>query len=94
MSHNALPPFPLPGAPRQAMLVEPRHIEMREFEPQHPGPGEILLKVKCALSCGTDLKTYRRGHPLLKFPMPFGHEFSGVVAEVGAGVDRFKPGDD
>jgi L-iditol 2-dehydrogenase len=81
-------------SPRQVVLVEPRHFEMRQFQPQHPGPGEVLLKVKCALSCGTDLKFYRRGHPLFKFPMPFGHEFSGVVAEIGAGVDRFKPGDD
>ena len=84
----------MPEGPRQVVLVEPRHFEMRALKPQHPGPGEILVKVKCALSCGTDLKFYLRGHPLFKFPMPFGHEFSGVVAEVGADVDRFKPGDE
>jgi L-iditol 2-dehydrogenase len=85
---------PTPCAPRQAVLVEPRRFEMREFKPHHPGPGEILLQVKCALSCGTDLKFYRRGHPLFKFPMPFGHEFSGVVAEIGPGVEGFRPGDE
>jgi L-iditol 2-dehydrogenase len=79
--------------PRQAMLIEPGRLELREFSPPHPGPGAILLEIKCALSCGTDLKTYRRGHPLWKLPVPFGHEFSGVVAEVGAGVDRFEVGD-
>ena len=79
--------------PRQAMLIEPGRLELREFSPPHPGPGAILLEIKCALSCGTDLKTYRRGHPLWKLPAPFGHEFSGVVAEVGAGVDQFKLGD-
>jgi len=80
--------------PRQAMLLAPGTIELRDFAPVHPGPGEILLQVRCALSCGTDLKTWRRGHPLWDFPLPFGHEFSGVVAEVGAGVSAFKPGDE
>jgi len=82
------------AAPRQVVLVEPRHFELRQAPAPHPGPGEVLLEVKCALSCGTDLKFYRRGHPLFSFPMPFGHEFSGVVAEVGAGVDTFRPGDE
>jgi L-iditol 2-dehydrogenase len=82
------------AAPRQAVLIEPRHFELRAAAREHPGPGEILLQVKCALSCGTDLKFFRRGHPLFSFPMPFGHEFSGVVAEVGAGVEGFKPGDE
>jgi L-iditol 2-dehydrogenase len=79
--------------PRQAMLIEPGRLELRDFSPPHPGPGAILIEIKCALSCGTDLKTYRRGHPLWKLPAPFGHEFSGVVAEVGAGIDQFKVGD-
>ena len=79
--------------PRQAMLIEPGRLELREFAPPHPGPGAILLEIKCALSCGTDLKTYRRGHPMWKLPAPFGHEFSGVVAEVGEGVEQFKVGD-
>jgi len=78
---------------RQAILVEPRRIELREWSPVAPGPGEMLLQVRCALSCGTDLKTYRRGHPLWPTPTPIGHEFSGVVAEVGHGVSAFKPGD-
>jgi L-iditol 2-dehydrogenase len=85
---------PIAAAPRQALLVEPRHFELRDTAVQHPGPGEVLLQVKCALSCGTDLKFYRRGHPLFSFPIPFGHEFSGVVAEVGPGVEAFRPGDE
>jgi L-iditol 2-dehydrogenase len=79
--------------PRQAVLIKPGRLELREFSPPHPGPGALLLEIKCALSCGTDLKTYRRGHPMWKLPAPFGHEFSGVVAEVGTGVDQFKVGD-
>ncbi|MGO9602901.1 MAG: zinc-binding dehydrogenase [Candidatus Binataceae bacterium] len=80
--------------PRRAMLVAPGRLEMRDFVPSHPGAGEILLQVRCALSCGTDLKAWRRGHPLWKMPTPFGHEFAGVVAEVGLGVIEFAPGDE
>jgi L-iditol 2-dehydrogenase len=79
---------------RQAMLVEPGRMELRDFTPPHPGPGEVLLQIKCALSCGTDLKAYRRGHPMWPMPAPFGHEFSGVVAEVGEGVEDFRVGDE
>lgn len=57
-----------------------------------PGPGEVLVRIRAALTCGTDLKTYRRGHPKLSFG-PFGHEASGVVEKVGAGVVGFKPSD-
>ncbi|HEX4209468.1 MAG TPA: alcohol dehydrogenase catalytic domain-containing protein [Candidatus Binataceae bacterium] len=78
---------------RQAMLLEPGRLELRAYNPPHPGAGAVLIKVACALSCGTDLKTFRRGHPMWHLPTPFGHEFSGVIAEVGESVDAFKPGD-
>jgi L-iditol 2-dehydrogenase len=78
---------------RQAFLVRPRELELRDFQPPHPGPGAVLIEVKCALSCGTDLKAFRRGHPKWPMPTPLGHEFSGVVVEVGDGVDNFKIGD-
>jgi L-iditol 2-dehydrogenase len=79
---------------RQAMLVEPGRLELRDYTPPRPGVGELLLEVKCALSCGTDLKTFRRGHPLWKLPTAFGHEFSGTVIEAGAGVTAFEVGDE
>jgi L-iditol 2-dehydrogenase len=81
------------GRARQAVLQAPGRLELREFEPPGPGPGELLIEVKCALSCGTDLKTYRRGHPLFPMPTPLGHEFSGVVVERGEGVEDFAVGD-
>jgi len=81
------------GRPRQAVLVAPGRLELREFEPPSPGPGAVLIAVKCALSCGTDLKTFRRGHPMFHLPTLFGHEFSGVVVEIGEGVHNFKIGD-
>jgi L-iditol 2-dehydrogenase len=79
---------------RQAVLVEPGRMEIRDYERPRPARGEMLIRIRCALSCGTDLKAWRRGHPLWKMPTPFGHEFAGVVEEVGEGVDAFKPGDE
>jgi L-iditol 2-dehydrogenase len=78
---------------RQAVLVEPGRLELRDYIAPHPAPGELLIQIRCALSCGTDLKTFRRGHPVWKLPMPFGHEFSGVVLEAGNGGTAFKAGD-
>ena len=79
---------------RRAILLAPGQLELRDFDPPHPGPGEVLLEVRCALSCGTDLKAWRRGHPMWPMPTPLGHEFSGVVAEVGAEVSEFEVGDE
>ncbi len=58
-----------------------------------PGEGELLIKVMAALTCGTDLKAFVRGHSLIPMPGPFGHEFSGVVVEKGKGANKFRPGD-
>jgi L-iditol 2-dehydrogenase len=79
---------------RQAALIEPGRLELREVALPRPGPGEVLLQIKCAVTCGTDLKAYRRGHPMWRLPTPFGHEFAGIVAEAGPGVDNFRPGDE
>jgi len=58
-------------------------------------PGEIVVRVAAALTCGTDLKVYRRGYHarMLKPPMLFGHELAGFVAEAGPGVANFNVGD-
>lgn len=77
---------------RQAHLVEPRRIELVTRPVPAPGPGEVLLKVRAALTCGTDLKTYRRGHPKVPFG-PFGHECAGDVVAVGRGVRGVREGD-
>ena len=57
--------------------------------------GEILIRVKAALTCGTDLKAYRQGHPVMlgeTYPVAFGHECAGIVEEIGPGVKNFKKG--
>lgn len=78
----------------QSLLAEPGRIIVKETETPSPRRGEILVQVRAALTCGTDLKAFRRGHPAIPMPGPFGHEFSGTVAARGAGVRRFKEGDD
>ncbi len=54
----------------------------------------MLIKIGTALTCGTDVKTYKRGHPLLlqHIPTLFGHEYAGTIEEVGVGVEAFEPG--
>ncbi len=76
---------------RQAVLRGPRALDLVDLPVPLPGPGEVVVRIKAALTCGTDLKTYRRGHPRLAFG-PFGHEGTGDVASVGEGVDGFAPG--
>ncbi len=51
------------------------------------------MRVRAALTDGTDLKAYRRGHPQMPMPTRFGHEFSGDVAAVGDGVTAWREGD-
>lgn len=60
-----------------------------------PARGEVVLKIEAALTCGTDVKTLRRGHPVMipVVPTVFGHEFAGTVAAVGAGVTTVREGD-
>ena len=57
-------------------------------------PGEVVVKIKAALTCGTDFKAYRQGHPVLmaRTPSPFGHEMAGIISEVGAGVNALREG--
>jgi len=76
-----------------SILVGPGKIDLSEVEMQKPSHGEILVKIEAALTCGTDLKAFLRGHALIPMPGVFGHEFSGVVAEAGKGIRRFKEGD-
>lgn len=75
------------------LLTAPGRIELRELPSPVPGPGEMVVRIAAALTCGTDLKAWRRGHPKIPFPSPFGHEFSGIVSAVGEGVRAFSPGD-
>jgi L-iditol 2-dehydrogenase len=76
------------------IIIKPGIIELQDIKTPGPSHGEILVKIKAALTCGTDLKAFRRGHPMIPMPGIFGHEFSGIVADVGKGVKGFKEGDE
>src|SRR4051812_28545220 len=80
---------------KAAMFYGPGDLRIQDVPAQEPGPGEMLVDVKAAATCGTDLKSYRRGHPKLfpVLPSRFGHEFAGVVSGVGDGVTDFAVGD-
>ncbi len=74
-------------------LIRAGEFELREIDIPKPSHGEMLIKICAALTCGTDLKAYKYGHPMIKIPSMSGHEFSGVVARLGNGVKGFKKGD-
>jgi len=73
----------------------PKDIRFEEVMVRPPRDGEVVVKIMAALTCGTDVKTFRRGHPVLikNIPSGFGHEFSGIVEKVGKGVTEFTSGD-
>ncbi|HEY8724915.1 MAG TPA: zinc-binding dehydrogenase [Gaiellaceae bacterium] len=66
---------------KAALLYAPGDLRVEEVPRPVPGPGDVLVEIEVALTDGTDLKTFNRGHPLLarESPAPFGHEFCGIV---------------
>ena len=77
---------------KSIVIQRPNEIALVERELPAPGPGELVIRVMASGICGTDLHIYR-GEYLGKYPVIPGHEFAGVVTEVGGGITRFKPGD-
>ncbi len=79
---------------KAAMYYDIGDVRYEETDIPEIGPGELLVKVGTALTCGTDVKTYKRGHPILikHTPALFGHEYAGTIEEVGEGVKDFESG--
>ncbi len=77
----------------RAVLYKEMDLRVEEAPIPEITDGEVLVKNVISTTCGTDVKTYKRGYPLLTPPHPFGHEYSGVIAAVGKGVKGFKEGD-
>ena len=75
----------------QAWLDAPRALRLQDAPIPVPNAGEVVVRVRVALTCGTDLKTYRRGHAKLPFGR-FGHEGAGEVVAVGDGVSHLQVG--
>lgn len=77
-----------------AVLYGKEDIKIERVPIPSLGEGEILVKVRAALTCGTDLKVYRRGYhaKMLVPPALFGHELAGEIEEIGPGVSSFRTG--
>ena len=74
----------IPSVCRAAVLEKAGRIVIREFPVRPPGPGELLVRVE---GCGTDVHEYR-GDPMGLAPVILGHEGTGEVVAMGAGVER------
>jgi len=68
------------------------HVELKDVPVPAIGPGEVLIEVKAAGICGTDLHIYHDEFPYWP-PVTLGHEFAGVIAEAGKDVADWKAGD-
>ncbi|WP_018924608.1 zinc-binding dehydrogenase [Salsuginibacillus kocurii] len=68
------------------------HLEIQDKPEPEAGRGQVKIEVKCAGVCGSDIHTYE-GHYKVATPVTLGHEFAGVVVDVGEDVTEFKTGD-
>ena len=80
---------------RAQVFHGPGDLRFEEIPIPEPEPGGVVVRVEAALTCGTDVKTLRRGHPVMipHVPTVFGHELAGVVTAVGRGVSSIREGD-
>jgi L-iditol 2-dehydrogenase len=80
---------------RAAVLRGQEDLRIEDVPVPIAAPGELVLRVGAALTCGTDLKVFRRGYhaKMLTPDHLFGHELAGTVVEVGDGVATFSVGD-
>ena len=79
---------------KAAMFYGGKDIRVEKMPDPVPGHGEVLVKIEAAGICGSDLHGYRvrPEHPWFPYPHTDGHELSGIVAELGPGVSKFKIG--
>jgi L-iditol 2-dehydrogenase len=77
-----------------AVLYGKEHLQVEPVAVPQIGSGDILVKVKVALTCGTDVKVFRRGYHarMIVPPAVFGHELAGDVVAAGPEVTKFKIG--
>jgi L-iditol 2-dehydrogenase len=72
---------------RAALLFGDEDLRVLDVEDPVPGPGEVLVRIEAATTCGTDVKTWKRGHPLISdYPARFGHEMAGRREDTGEHV--------
>src|SRR5437660_944070 len=77
---------------RGAVLNAPRDIRFVEREdPRIMQPSDAIIRMSAACVCGSDLWDYRGANPFTE-PRPMGHEYCGIVEEVGSAVSSVRPG--
>ena len=77
-----------------AVLYGKEHLQVEPVAVPTIGSGDILVQVKVALTCGTDVKVFRRGYHarMIVPPAVFGHELAGDVVAIGEDVTNFAVG--
>ena len=80
---------------KAAVLYGKEDVRVEDIQPQALKPGEVRIQIEAALTCGTDLKVFRRGYhaKMIVPPAVFGHELSGIVSEVNNPQSAVKVGD-
>ncbi|MDU4959095.1 MAG: zinc-binding alcohol dehydrogenase family protein [Sporomusaceae bacterium] len=79
---------------KQLVTQKPHQLVMCEApRPEIGQAGEVLVKVKAAGICGSDVHIYHGTSPVATYPRVMGHEVVGVVEQIGDGVTKVKPGD-
>src|SRR5438477_5336095 len=75
---------------KAAILYGKEQIKIEEVAPHTLQPGEVRIDIRAALTCGTDLKVFKRGYhaKMLVPPAVFGHELAGVISQVSPGARK------
>jgi propanol-preferring alcohol dehydrogenase len=73
--------------------IEENPLLLSEVPNPKPGPGEILIRVKCCGICHTELHTVEGELADVKFPITPGHQVVGIVEKRGKDASRFSPGE-
>lgn len=76
-----------------ALLCRPYQLELVDRPVPRPGPNEVLIRLRAAGICGSDIHGLAGEHPLMTLPRVLGHELAGLVEGVGSEVTRVSPGD-
>lgn len=75
---------------KAAVLYGKEQVRIEDIEPRSLQPGEVRVRIEAALTCGTDLKVFKRGYhaKMIVPPAVFGHELAGVIVDVAAGAEE------
>jgi L-iditol 2-dehydrogenase len=80
---------------RAAILHGKEQVRVEDIEPRPLGAGEVRVRIEAALTCGTDLKVFKRGYhaKMIVPPSVFGHELAGVICEVSPEARGWRVGE-